>query len=62
MGGGLATILPSLSACRRDKPPMLRYMLAMYMGHSTDSVMESNDSLSYTVPIVGFTVILQSTC
>ena len=29
-------------------------------GRSTNSVMDSDDSLSYTVPIVGFTVTLQS--
>ena len=28
---------------------------------STDSVMDSDDSLSYTVPIFGLTVILQTT-
>ena len=47
-------------------------VLAMYMaiqtaffqytlGRSTNSVIDSDDSLSYTVPIVGSTVILQST-
>ena len=48
------------------------YVLAMYMaiqtalflytsGRSTDSVMDSDDRLSYTVPIDDLTMILQST-
>ena len=48
------------------------YVLAMYtaiqtalfqytLGRSTNSVMDSDDSLSYTVPIVDFTVTLQGT-
>ena len=65
-------ILRSLSAYRRKKRLSFVYVLAMYMaiqtaffqyalGRSTNSVMDSDDSLSYTVPIVGSTVILQST-
>ena len=42
-------IIRSLSAYRREKP----LALSQYtLGRSTDSVMDSDDNLSYTVPIV----------
>ena len=65
-------ILRSLSAHRREKPLSFIYVLAMCMaiqtalfqytwGRSTNSVMDSDDNLSYTVPSVDFIVTLQST-
>ena len=65
-------ILRTLSAYRRENHLSLVYVFAMYMsiqtalfqytmGRSTDSVMDVDDSLSYSVTIVGLTVILQST-
>ena len=58
--------------CRREKPPILRSSAphvhgdrdgfdSVYLGRSTDSMMDSDDGLSYTVPIVGLTLMLQST-
>ena len=75
MGGFLASSYPFLVAtgCVTEKNRRsFVYVLAMCMaiqttlflyasGRLTDSVMDSDDSLSYTVSIVGLAVILQNT-
>ena len=66
-------VLRSSSACCREKQPVLRlrarhvhgdpdgFFFLYASGHSTDKKMDSDKSLSHTVPNVGLTRILQST-
>ena len=65
-------ILRSSSACRRENLPILRLrarhvhgdpdcFFLYASGRSTDCAMDSDDRLSYTVPIVGLTAILRNT-